>query len=87
MTTGEQHQQQNQQQHGNDFASVAHARLDAMEARRELASVIDQLAAKADVKARLGRQLRTHKREVALAGVAVTSAVVGGILLWRNARR
>jgi hypothetical protein len=80
VTTEEQHH------HGNDFASVAHARMDAMEARRELAGVIDQLAAKADVKARLGRQLRTHKREVALAGVAVTGAVIG-LLLWRNARR
>jgi uncharacterized membrane protein len=77
-----------EEHHGPDFASVAHARMDALEARQELASVIDQLAAKADVKARLGRQLRTHKRELAVAG-AVAGAVVGaiiGLLLWRNAR-
>ena len=79
MTTEEQH-------HGADFASVAHARMDALEARHELASVIDELAAKADVKARLGRQLRTHKREVAIFGAAAAGAVIG-FVLWRNARR
>lgn len=78
MTTEEHH-------YGPDFASVAHARMDALEARRELAGVIDQLAAKADVKARLGRQLRTHMREVAIAG-AVVGAVLG-LLIWRNVRR
>ena len=74
-----------EEHHGANFASVAHARMDVIEARRELASVIDQLAAKADVKARLGRQLRTHKREVAVAG-AVAGAVIG-LLVWRSARR
>lgn len=70
---------------GADFASVAHARMDALEARRELATVLDQLAAKADVKARLGRQLSTHKREVAVAG-AVAGTVIG-LLVWLNVRR
>jgi hypothetical protein len=70
---------------GADFASVAHARMDALEARRELASVIDQLAAKADVKARLGQRLRTYKREIAIAGIVAASVI--GLLLWRNARR
>lgn len=80
MTTGE------QQQHGADFASVAHARMDAMEARRELANVIDQLAAKADVKTRLSRQVRTHQREVTIAGAAAAAAVIG-LLFWRFTRR
>lgn len=72
-----------EEHHGADFASVAHARMDVMEARRELADVIDQLAAKADVKARLGRQLRTHKREAAVIVAAVVAATVG-VLLWRR---
>jgi hypothetical protein len=78
VTTGE--------QHGADFASVAHARMDALEARRELAGVIDELAAKADVKSRLSRQVRDHQREIAIAG-AVAGAAVIGLLFWRFTRR
>jgi predicted RNA polymerase sigma factor len=78
VTTEEQHA-------GADFASVAHARMDALEARRELAGIIDQLAAKADVKARLGRQFQAHKREITLAGVAAGLIAAGiGLLLWRR---
>lgn len=78
MTTHEQH-------HGADFASVAHARLDALEARRELEGVLTELAAKADVKARLGRQLRTHRREVMVAA-AVTATATIAYLIWRFTR-
>lgn len=69
--------------HGADFASVAHARMDVLEARRELSGILEELAAKADVKERVGRQLRSHKREVAIAAIA-TVAVIVGVVLWRR---
>jgi hypothetical protein len=72
-----------EEHHGADFASVAHARLDALEARQELAGIIDQLAAKADVKARLSRQLQAHKREVAVLAAGLIAAAVG-LVLWRR---
>ena len=72
-----------EEHHGADFASVAHARLDALEARQDLADIIDQLAAKADVKARLGRQLQAHKREVAVMAAGLIAAAVG-LVLWRR---
>jgi hypothetical protein len=68
--------------HGADFASVAHARMDALEARRELSGILEELAAKADVKERVGRQLRAHKREVTIAAVATVAAIIG-VVLWR----
>jgi hypothetical protein len=79
VTTHEQH-------HGADFASVAHARMDALEARRELEGVLTELAAKADIKARLGRQLRTHKREVAITTGLVATGVAA-LLFWRFVKR
>jgi hypothetical protein len=72
-----------EEHHGADFASVAHARMDALEARREIEGVLSELAAKADVKARLSHQLRTHKREVAITA-AVMIAAIAGVLLWRR---
>ena len=50
---------------GADFASVAHARIDAL------------AAAEADVQARLDQHLRTHKREYAVIMAFAAGAVLG----------
>jgi cell pole-organizing protein PopZ len=54
--------------------------------RRELAAVAAELAAKADVKARLSAKMRTVSRvDLALAAVAIAGIVVAAVF-WRRHR-
>jgi hypothetical protein len=59
------------------------------ETRRELGDTVEALAAKADVKAEVGRRIESTKASARAnrAPLAVAGVCLAGLLLWRLARR